>query len=459
MTNKLIDQLSRFEAGSPYSKFDPETGEGLARAEPTEAELAEPMVAPGRPAEYETGIVYRADHETLDDGMCRQARLHARALAAGAVPVSLRTIRNLIRRGDRILTAGDDLLSPSVWEEVGRLRHVQFRKTALAVTHLVITDGSALMRLLVPAYLQNEPKAVADVLSRQVIYTPWERDRVAPDVIEVLNKVGQVWLQCIRNVNAFVESGLSPEKVRMMPNAYDDTSPLCRPPPARRGRRFYNIGKWEPRKDQHALIGAFLRTFGPGKASLYVKTFDYRPWKDYPPAKRSVALWLEDPRVIAKGWTAELAARDCIVDTRRFSEEQIVKLHHLSNIYATASHAEGWDYPAFDAVSAGNSLVHVGFGGSEDFACHAADDERVGWYTGPVHPDYEWGESKWAVYDETELDRALSAVTPPTERHHPDSLRAFNLFNAGGTMRLYLAEVAESVGEAELAQELRRSPS
>lgn len=456
-------QLESFQ-GDTFSSFDPKTGTGLQREAPTEEELKDQYAAPGRAAEHEVGVLFRADHETLEDGMCRQARAHACALAAH-VPLALRSINNRVLIKDpitkeRITVMGsDDALEPAVYRQVGALRRVAMRRSAVAVNHTVLTSAAQLWRLLIPNYAQNDPKAVESILKATIVYTPWERNCVAPDMIALLNNVGQVWLQCERNRSAFVDSGLKPELVRIVPNAFDPTAVLYRLASARKrplrnhGRRaFYTIGKWEPRKDQHRLIGAFMRTFKPdGRETLYVKTLEFRPWPNYPTYSGSLLHWLADERVQANGWTKDNFGQRVFVDMRQLSDQGIAELHLANDIYVSAAHAEGWDYPAFDAVSIGNRLVHVGFGGSEDYA-DPEDTVQIPWHDAPVDPVYEWEpetKSRWADYDDEDLEAALARATPALR---PDvvplpRLKCYQESAVGLLMAGYVRELAVAAGQ------------
>lgn len=455
----LSKQLERFR-GDTFSAYDPKTGAGLQRSEPTEDEVREPYAAPGRDADVELGVLYRADHETLEDGLCRQARAHARALAA-ELPVALRSVNNRVRikdpvTGERIVVLGsDDALAPAVYAEVGELRRRTVRRNAVCVNHTVITSAANLWRLLVPGYAQNDPKAVESILAASIVYTPWERDRVDADTIALLNNVGQVWLQCEANVRAFTASGLNPEKVRLVPNAFDEHAPLYAlwrersgAPQTHLGRRFYTIGKWEPRKGHHQLIGAFLRTFSPSEAAtLYIKTYEYRPWPGYPSIDESIAAWLDDPSVKEKGWTPGNFRAGLFVDTRYVSDQGIAEIHLQNDIYVSASHAEGWDYPAFDAVSIGNRLIHVGFGGSEDYA--PADSVQIAWEPGPVDPAYEWGDAQWAHFSLEALAAALShaRVAPPPAAVPVESVLRYRTADIGALMARHVRELAAATGQ------------
>src|SRR6185436_1924412 len=215
-------------------------------------------------------------------------------------------------------------------------------------------------------------------------------------------------------------------KIRIVPPAFIPNTALAylslHHPTPPQTQAFYTIGKWEPRKDHHRLIGAFLREFKPTEtASLFVKTTPFGEWQDYPATPgASMAFWLRDPLVKANGWTLENYRSRVRIHTELFSEEKIETLHRLSSIYVSPSHAEGWDYPAFDALLAGNELVHVGCGGSEDYA--PPSTLWVPYQLGPVHPGYvqmlNWHpESEWAEYSIEALSRTLRQAQPPERRN------------------------------------------
>jgi hypothetical protein len=455
----LADQLAQFSTAQ-YSPFDPETGAGLQRIEekPDYQQTMDEYAAPSSRAAHEYGLLFRADHETLGDGMCRQARLHSRALAAH-MPVLLASIHSRVRRdGMSFGNAGDDMLEDSVFEEVGMLRRTQIRNFIAAVYHTQIHNPDGLRALVVPEHMRAIIGAADRLLARTAVYVPWERSTVAKGTIAALNKIGQVWLQCTRNVKVFTDAGLDKERVRLIYPAYDPSGPVARIPERSSnvpfGKRFYNIGKWEPRKAQHRIVGAFLKGFGPRDAAgLTIKTTYFGKWTDYPPYERSIQTWLEDPEVKGRGWTADNVGSRVAIYDNTFTDEQITLLHERHNIYVSASHAEGWDYPAFDAKTAGNALVHVGYGGTEDYADFDEGDLRLPWREVPVHPGYEWeSHATWADYDLGALVEYLQAAKPPDERKpRPDLARLYGMQSAGDRM---LSAVRELVGAAA-PEELR----
>jgi len=445
----LRDQLAMFHKPM-YTPYDPETGKGLERPEPTFEEIRDEYVAPGRAASHATGILYQADHETLEDGMCRQARTHAAALARLGVPLMLVSINHSVRHGEKLFTGPvDDLLHPQVRQEVGALRHVSIRAPKVAVYQTLVRSGEQLRALLVPGSVSAQIGGAERVLARSIVYTPWERSTVDPSIVKLLNRCGQVWLQCAMNIEVFEAAGVEKERIRLVPNAYDPNGPVAQIPntlpTVPTGKRFYNIGKWEPRKNQHELLGAFLHTFEPRElATLTIKTHHFGNWNNYPSPRESAAHWLEQPHVRAKGWTAETFERRVFIYDRIFREEEMVRLHARSNIYVSAGLAEGWDYPAFDAVTASNRLVYVGYGGVVDYA--PADAVRVAYDMQPVHSQYQWEDNaKWAKYSLEEMCRALRMATPRAERRFEQRLADGHGADAIG--RLMMENINEMLGD------------
>lgn len=453
----LADQLTKF-SGPVYTEYDEESGTGLERRfAPTAAELRQGETAPAIEATYPEGVIYFADHETLDDGLARQARLHARALHDAGVAVRLQTISNRVRvKGQWFFPAGSDLLDEGVLEEIGELRRATIKKPVMFVRHVVLTDAASLRHICLPSYLREDPSACDRVLAHTVLYAPFESDRLSPELADVVGRMGQVWLQCARNIDVFEQAGVPSRAIRCVPNAYDPGSLVAglavRRPTPPGGKRLLNIGKWEPRKGQHELFGAFMLGFGPkDEATLLVKTSGFGDWTDYPrDAGASIAYWLRTPAVQQRGWTAENFSSRIRVELGTMTEEQICRLYEVSNVYVSASHGEGWDYPAFDAMLAGNALVHVGFGGSEDYAAGT----RVPYRLGPVHPGYVktfgWHkDARWAEYELKDLTRALQSVVPPLRREPSPWLSNYSAQGAGKRMRLYLHELSQEL-ELEL---------
>jgi len=352
-------------------------------------------------------VLYQAEWSVLGDGVCRQGRRQAVALAKAGVRVTLKTINYPERDAPE-----------AAQREVEAVRQAGSFPMPLAIRQTVIHDAG---------YLENLVKAHGVSAADSIVATWWERDRVDGRIIQVLRRCAELWVTCERNRAAFVTSGMPADKVHVVRFPLASLPDTESPPPAPPGRRFYNIGKWEPRKNQHGLIGAFLGAFGPhDDARLLIKTRAFGgPWAGYPCIADSLRQWIHDRAIRARGWDERSIGAKVRVCTDNMPDAQIASLHTDHNIYVSAGHGEALDIPALEAKQQGNRLVHVGFGGSEDYS--EPEDVRVPWTLGRVHPGYHWEpDAHWATYSPQALSAALLQAVPRSSREGVDTLAAYS---------------------------------
>jgi glycosyltransferase involved in cell wall biosynthesis len=441
---ELRDQLAQ-HASQEHAILD---GEGvLLRAQaPAEAELEHHYGAPGEPALLQRGVIYQGDWKRFGDGMARHVKDQALALATAGVPVWLQTINETIGL--------DGELDPGVVLSVGHLRHVTLSHVPIAIRHVIFRDATSLKAIVLPASARLSGQANQErVFSGTIVYTSWERDRIHASMAAILNQCGQIWVPCEANRKAFAQSGIDEQKLHVVPYPYDPTCAVCQIPAPRgservpSGKRFYAIGKWEPRKRLHELIGAFLMAFTPkDRASLLIKTHGWGQWSGYPSIEESIKHWSK--RAGDWGWTTEAMNKRIRVIASKISEDEIVELHRQNNIYVSAGAGEAWDLPAFDAKCAGNRLVYVGFGGPQEYA--EDSDVRVPWTDyEPVHPDYGWEpDAQWARVEIEQIAAALKKAKAPERRVHPPGFNLrYGRAAVGAKMRSLVLLHAESLCE------------
>lgn len=411
---------------------------------PTNEELERPIVAPGSDALLPLGIVYQAGWEPAADGLARHARAQVRALSKAGLPVALQSLPVT-----RMML--EDEIDENVKKEVGYLRSTSVGSAPLAIRQIIIHNHQFLENVVAPAgarlaEFENELK----VYRSTIVYTSWERSTVHPEIVEVLNRCARVWVPCEMNARVFRDAGV--EKVDVIPCPFDPDTSLTAGVAAPRGsesvpsgKRFYAIGKWEPRKNYSDLIGAFLLEFSPSeRVSLFLKTHEWGTWKDYPTVSECVAQWLSTPAVIQNGWTRDNYAKRLRIVTKKLPDEKILKIHRDNNVYVSCSHGEAWDLPAFDARVAGNRLVYTGWGGAEDYA--GSHDEKILValdHLVPVHPGYGWeSDALWAPSSVPALCAALRRVEPPERRMLPPWLyKRFGSPKVGWQMVMSLSSV------------------
>jgi glycosyltransferase involved in cell wall biosynthesis len=432
---------------------------------PTADELRRAVFAEGAPAEHPYAVLYQGEYETPADGTNVAVRKHARALAATGLPVLLKSFSHMVVTdgvAEPVHVVG---LPAAVRDEVGDLRDTSAAVTIPLVKHLVVHSAERLRGVVMPrGVMHHDPKLLlayrSAILSATVVYSVWERDRIAPEIAEILSKVAENWVPCEQNRQLLVDSGVPPERVVVVPHPYDPQADLCKltrrkPRPE---RRYYSIGRWEPRKGYHELVGAFLKAFRPGEATLTIKTSAHG-WDGYPTSEQSVSLWLRKDPSLRRRWPSATdgAVSGITIIRGALPPDKMLKLHFDHNIYVAPSHGEAWCLPAFDAKQAGNALVHVDYGGTADFA--APTDIRVPWKLGDVDASYGWESgAQWATYALDDLVDALRRAEPPARYERPAALERFTMGAVGAQMARRLLEVTRQADPkaAEYLQALCR---
>ncbi len=335
------------------------------------------------------------------DGIGRFARRQARTMAT-VVPVAVR-------------------LTPEQWVQTEALREmaglfsVEPSQSNVSVSTIILQE-----RLANWLHLNLGDRAWT------VVYTMFERDRVDRAMVTRLREAAQVWVPCQHNARVLVEQGLSEQQLRVVPFSYDTNirgvgEMRAHPAAVTTGKRFYTMGTWQLRKNLDSVIGAFLLAFGPQDgATLLVKTRGTREYSEAHPSPQHVlSRWIN--RCGLK-WSAAEAARCVQVVEGNATTEEVRLMHTMNNIYVSASHGEGWDIPAFDAVLSGNRLIHVPFGGTADWAPPSAIE--VPYRLGPIPTWFAkangWPDgAKWAYSSVEALADAMRKAPPgaPVPEH------------------------------------------
>lgn len=360
------------------------------------------VVNRGEPAKFQEVVQYIAPWSEKADGLAEHSRRCARALADAGEVVHLLNQR-LVQDVD-----------PEVEATVKDLTDVDAGSARLRLIQGVPSDAF-LSKYVTHRFLT--PEGLAARNSCTVFYVVTEYEGISSQTASLYNRAGQVWTACSRSKRMLEASGVEGAKLHVVPIPFFPNDPLLklqgrkrRPGPP----RFLHIGKWEARKAQHEILGAFMLAFKPGKAQFVIKTSKHAPkFRNYPShVGESVRRWLEDERVRANGWSETTIHPSIRMITEQIPADKIVALHEWSDCYVSLAHGEGFDMPAFDAKIAGNRLVYTASGGPEDFA---AEDDLAVPFEGhePADPWYEWGEQ--ALWTKSTADGAVDSLRKAAE--------------------------------------------
>lgn len=410
--------------------------------------------AVGEAAQHEYGVMYQGEWETLWDGTATAVRLHARALEGAGIPVLLKSFSGMVVNRDGIpqpaFVAGIPKL---VRDEVGKLDQSSIATFGAVIKHVVVHDAEQLRQLIVPRHAVHADAEIMMALRKAVydstaLYSVWERDRLDPAVADVMRRCGQCWVPCGQNRKMLIDSGVTKDRVHVVPHPFDPDNVMCqltrRNPAAQQGRKnFYSIGRWEPRKGYDKLIEAFMIAYGTDDSATLTIKHSGNQWKGYP----SPAQVLAD---VSKRYGAIPVHRVKLIG-ERIPRKDVVKLHFDSNIYVCSSHGEAWCLPAFEAKVAGNAMVHVPYGGTADFA--GEGDHKIDFRMGPVHPSYGWPSgTEWADYAVEDLASALWGAHPPRSyEREPWFEQAFSMEAVGKQMRELIIQLVQGVDKKAAA--------
>jgi len=420
-----------------------------------ELELARrPVSKEGRPADIPLGVCYQAPWEQPGDGFNEHARRSARALVLAGCPVHLRSMRPFIGQ-----------LDPDVERASADMTRASISRYSAWIHQVVPSPGllERLTTLSASAARVCGEKELALLNACRVLYTVWERTPAPPDDVKALSRVGQAWVACHDSARMLIDSGVPEDKVRVVPIPYFPDDPHLalqgrkrRPGPP----RFLHIGKWEPRKAQDKLLGAFLRAFKPGEAELYFKTSQFAPkLQGYPQsAPHALQSWITGAHK-KNGWrwpttrshdtfAKELGAQGIKIYQAMMPASALVSMHADADVYLSLSRGEGFDMPAFDSKLAGNLLVYTPSGGPQDFAddsdIRVEPHRRV-----PTHPLYGWPNSTYLDYEvdaAAEAMRAAAARVKERAEKGSPALEEFRIERVGQRMKGYLEEVLAPLG-------------
>jgi hypothetical protein len=367
-----------------------------------------PPFKEGRPAEHEIGVGYFAPWHDPFAGFHEHARRNAFALDAAGLPVHLRSIAPAV-------FAGKDR---AFWKMEARYKHMtdaSIKRYLVQLFQFVPSEEMLQSKVVHPAYNDDELRALNHY---KIFYNVWERSSAPRPMVELLNRVGQIWVACQANVRMLTSCGADADKIRVVPIPFFDDDPLLKLIGRQRQPgvpRFYHIGKWEPRKCQDQIIRAFMLAFKPGEAKLMMKVIDLQEkLKGHPQSiEHAIHECNEDPEVQSNGWSIQEARKNIFIIKRMLPPEQIVRLHNVGDCYVSLSRGEGFDMPAYDSQLAGNMLIYTPSGGPQDFADpRCFEVPKTGEV--PCHPFYNWGPED--TYLDFDLHVAVLAMREAAQR-------------------------------------------
>ncbi len=198
---------------------------------------------------------------------------------------------------------------------------------------------------------------------RWVFMQPWEFGRLPRDWLPALRRVDEVWAYSRSVRDCYVESGVDPGRVHVVPLGIDPSvfwpgvEPMPLPPGP--GFRFLFVGGTIHRKGFDLLLAAYARAFRPNDGvGLVIKDMGTRSFYRGQTAEAAVA----EHR--ARGYPIEY------ID-RALGERELAGLYAACDGLAQPYRGEGFALPVVEAMACGLPAIVTGAGPALDYASEA----------------------------------------------------------------------------------------
>ncbi|HLI60162.1 MAG TPA: glycosyltransferase [Solirubrobacteraceae bacterium] len=234
----------------------------------------------------------------------------------------------------------------------------------------VAIDGTALDRPLphpadVEVRHQWPPDLSPPRSGRLALIQPWEFGAIPVDWLSGLRThVDELWVPSEYVRAMYLDAGLEPERVVVIPNGVDlETFSPAPDPGGRPGTRFLFVGGLVARKGPDLLFEAFTRAFaGRHDVSLVVKDFGGDGiYRDGDRARfRDHAAGGRMPRI------------ELIEDT--LTADELAALYRSCDVFVAPYRGEGFCMPALEAMACGLPVIATAGGPTDEFL-----PEDAGW--------------------------------------------------------------------------------
>jgi len=199
-----------------------------------------------------------------------------------------------------------------------------------------------------------------------VLYQPWEFGTVPQAWVDAIReRVDEVWAPSNAVRDAFVDSGVAPGLVHVVPNGVDleRFSPRgpARPLPTRASTVFLFVGGTIPRKGIDVLLAAYRGAFTrDDDVCLVVKSFGGANVYRGQTADAPIAAAAADPE-----------APEILLLDEDVPFEELPALYRAAGVLVQPYRAEGFCLPALEALACGVPVIVTAGGPTDDFVSDA----------------------------------------------------------------------------------------
>ena len=194
-----------------------------------------------------------------------------------------------------------------------------------------------------------------------------EVDRLQAGLVEYCNKLDRVLVPSTFNLHTFSNSGVKPEKLRVVPLGIDNKLFHSRVPKyTLKGTeglfKFLTVGEWGPRKGFDLLLKAFAQEFSSqDEVCLIMKC--HCNGSDYDPTGERIG---KEIRALVSIVKKNKAPRIFLIPHTVPSRE-MPGLYRMADCFVLVSRGEGWSMPVFEALACGTPVIATNWSAYLDY--------------------------------------------------------------------------------------------
>ena len=195
-----------------------------------------------------------------------------------------------------------------------------------------------------------------------VLIQPWEYGSIPAEWAEKAKAVDEIWCPSRYVRSLYLQAGIPPEKLRVLPNGYNPTihHPGATPTPIPTSKRFkfLFVGGTIARKGADLLLETYLKTFRHSDdVCLVIKDFGGKSAYQGQTLSQRIHAAQADP-----------TAPEIVYIDREMPERELAGLYTACDCLVHPYRGEGFGLPVLEAMGCALPVICTGGGSTDDFA-------------------------------------------------------------------------------------------
>lgn len=279
---------------------------------------------------------------------------------------------------------------------------------------------------------------------KKIAYNVWETTKQPEEFFNKLKEYDQVWVPSKWQRECTIQQGISPEKVKVVPEGVDieKYKPIKKKRDKRKPFQFLLVGRWEYRKSTEEIIHEFVNQFSEDENVELLLSVDNVFARD---GFHSTEERLKNIGITHKN-----------VKIAKFkSSEDYISMLQNTDVFLSCARGEGWNLPLIEAMACGIPSFYSNWGGQLEFAegrgipVNILHELTATTSENKKYNSWTWGNpGNFAEPDFSDLSKKMRKVFENYEFYNKKALKEseeirsiFNWKNAANIAKKYIDEI------------------